>query len=179
MAVREHGCRAYLDPELTKGLGRHQRAVLDYLARAPYGFADAEAWDERGRVLRHGAPYAVTIKDITLGVHGEDYTETDAQQVRRSVHGLAAAGLAVVDMRPVGSVEREILKKSGETAIVTRPVKALKVSLRGWTCEHRRGRQAPSAPRPTKQKLLTSGPSTAMMREADGTRVPGYEFSDF
>jgi hypothetical protein len=71
---------------MSRGPGRVQRAILNYLATDPAGY------------IAGGAPDSVTVSAVAAVIFGT-YRPTDAQRssVRRAVRQLAAAGLVKAD----------------------------------------------------------------------------------
>lgn len=134
----------------TNGLGKVQRAIVDYLATAPNGFPDfyqngskhpvvdeyryAAGYSPESDLLWHCAPRGATVASITMNVYGtEALTASQTRVVQRNVRRLQELDL-VWCRHGVVKVRRDAYT----TALgfkADQPVSGLIAGLH-WRCEH-------------------------------------------
>lgn len=122
----------------TSGLGSVQRAVVDYLATGPGGFAGTVGWPWPGGCVEHGEPLGVPVAAICRAAYGDYLAEPTAPQVRavqRAVRRLEQLGQVDCWHDWQRMVERRYRDWNGTERVTIRPVSCLWVALR-WDCEH-------------------------------------------
>lgn len=115
------------------GLGRTQRAVLAYLATAPYGFGDPVFGHGPRDFSQHGVPLGTPVRAIARHVYSTD--EPSAAQVRvvqRAVRRLEVLGLAW-SYHAWSGRSRPYTTRNGWMA--EQPVSQLYTALH-WECRH-------------------------------------------
>ena len=122
----------------TSGLGKIQKAIVDYLATGPGGFGGSIGWPWPGGTEQHGEPGGVPVTSICKAVYGDylaDPTPAQIRAVQRAVRRLEHLGHVDCWHGWHRNMERRITTLVGEEVVTTRPVSALYVALR-WDCEH-------------------------------------------
>jgi hypothetical protein len=138
----------------TNGLGKVQRAIVDYLGTAPEGLdpgAKSElhrharnAWlkardypdDDEVHALWHGVPYGVTVPEIATAIYSTD--EPSASQIRvvqRSARRLQQLGLVHCWQACVRYVDRSYTQWNGKPGVMPQAVAGLAVAFK-WDCQH-------------------------------------------
>lgn len=157
MTAQEYVLKCDSHPK-TNGLGKTQRAIIEYLATAPAGFkcrgcghpecahpqsyhdaANAYTYDGgQDELLWHGPPHFVRLDCITRAVYAtEQPTAAQTRIVQRNVRRLEQLGLAECKHGTARYIERPYTTWSGKPAVMDQAVHALFVAL-VWDCEHLR-----------------------------------------
>jgi hypothetical protein len=138
----------------TNGLGKVQRAIVNYLGTAPADLSMAarsrligdtcNAWlvargypgDDDVHALWHGQPYGVTVPKIAMAVYGtSEPTPSQIRVVQRNVRRLEQLDLVCCWQACLGFVARPYTQWNGKPSIMPQPVAALAVTFK-WNCQH-------------------------------------------
>lgn len=140
ITVSTHGKQYVLEwchRSKTNGLGKIQRAILDYLATAPAGFGSiGRESKDSNRITWHGQPYGVRVPEITAAVYAtEEPTASQIRVVQRNVRRLEQLDRVHCWHGTIRWSERRHTDYRGQETTGPRPVSGLYVALR-WDCAH-------------------------------------------
>lgn len=167
----------------TNGLGKIQRAIVDYLGTAPAGFDDtvhgyrgpyhgdarlaycqARGWSSESQVLWHSGPLLVRVSAIAAAVYRADEpTPSQLRVVQRNVRRLEQLGLVVCRHGCAGYVDRSYTQWNGKPGVMPQAVAALFAAFR-WNCQHfaEQDRLAPEWHAEYSRTLATVNPIQAL-----------------